>query len=129
MMTKLKLRGELHGEPIEPAATVAEPMHRFVSRLSEADLCAAVQQALERRMYTSELESFRQSWRAQGLLDADDAYYIRLESPLPLEHVASLFIFALASDGYAKFDSTELTLIEAAIVTIDGEDSPVVFLD
>lgn len=125
-MTKLELRGELHGEPIEPAATVAESMHRFVSRLSEADLCAAVQQVLGRRMYTSELESFRQAWR--GLLDADDAYFFQLETPR-LGHVASLFFFALASDGYAKFDSSELTLIEAAIVTLDGEDSSVVFLD
>lgn len=107
------------------------PSQIFVSRLSQDDVQTAIKRVLGRRLLSSEVSAFQQAWRPQGLLDADDSYSFRVASARYLGRAASVFVYALAADGYARFDSKPLALVECALVTIQnpGVNSPVEFID
>lgn len=107
------------------------PSQIFVSRLSQDDVQTAIKRVLGRRLLSSEVSAFQQAWRPQGLLDADDTYAFRVASARYLGRAASVFIYALAADGYARFDRKPLKLVESALVTLEnpGLNTPVQFVD
>ena len=109
----------------------SEPSQIFVSRLSQDDVQTAIERVLARRLLSSEVNAFQQAWRPQGLLDADDTYAFRVASARYLGRAASVFIYVLAADGYARFDRKPLKLVESALVTLEnpGLNTPVQFVD
>jgi hypothetical protein len=108
-----------------------EPSQIFVSRISQGDVETAIKRVLGRRLLRSEVSAFQQAWRPQVLLNADDSYSFRVASARFLGRAVSVFVYALAADGYAKFDSKPLALVECALVTIEnpGVNSPAEFID
>ena len=109
----------------------AEPSPRFVSRLREDDVLAAVQRVLARPLLASERAAFDAGWRPQGLLTADDSYTFRAASPNYEGCAAIVYLFALAADGYGRADEKQLSLVEVALVTLEnpGVYTPLEFLD
>ena len=101
---------------------------RFVSRVSETKVIAAIERVLGRKLLASERTAFECGWRPQGLLSADDAYSFRVGSPHYLGYAAVVYVDSLAIDGYARFDDKPLALVERALVTIEnaGVETPVV---
>ena len=101
---------------------------RFVSRVSETKVLAAITRVLGRKLLGSERCAFYCGWRPQGLLSADDAYSFRVGSPHYLGCAAVVYVDSLAIDGYARFDDKPLALVERAFVTTEnaGVETPVV---
>lgn len=106
---------------------------RFIRRVDEARVEAAIKKLLRRSLSPAELVALDVGWHHQGLKSPDDTYTFRVprhsedHDPAPFVTVS-----ALAADGYSRSDAEAgrmLSLVEIALVGFEGSSDPVFVLD